>query len=251
MITRTTVLLSTLLAGGSALAAQTSTSLEVDDVLVLQNAQDRAARSALFAKLAKTRVSADFDAISAKDLASYLTVASGNATNFVVMTRQELAPVSMQVADVPLTTVMDLAQRLGDLRFAFAKGAVLLQHKDEVKEYTYLCTYDVRSATLAIPSRAGPELGFTNAEGDNSAVEDEGSSATISGFTVEKMVDLIRSNVLPTTWDKEGISISEHRGVLAVRQTEKGHREVVRLLQQLGAIPVPSLRKPATRAGDP
>lgn len=234
---RITVLLSVFL---SSVAGQSPTKLGVDDILVLQKAQDRAARSALFAKLVKTRVSVDFAAVSAKDLARYLTAASGNATNFVLMTRQALAPVTVQVANVPLTTVMDLAQRLGDVRFAFANGAVLLQHKDEVKEYTYLRTYDVRSATMAIPNRAGPELGFTNGEDDRGfAGEDDSSSSTISGFTVEKMVDLIRSTVLPASWDQEGISISEHRGVLAVRQTEKGHREVLRLLQQLGAIPVP------------
>jgi hypothetical protein len=211
----------------------------IDDVLVLQRAQDRVARAKLYGKLRKTRVTAALEKATPKELARYLAAASGGTTNFVATTKREIEPVSIEVRNAPLTSVLDQAQRLSEVRFVFLAGAVLLQHEDEVKEYTWLRLYDVRAATAVIPDRAGPELGFRSGEQEADFDAGEDSGAPVAGFTADKLVDLIRTHVLPESWDRDGVSLSEVRGVLWVRQTVKGHRAVEELLRQVGALPTP------------
>ena len=52
-----------------------------------------------------------------------------------------------------------------------------------------------------------------------------------------KLVDMIRTHVLPDSWDSGQGSITAMQGVLAVRHTESGHRKVRDLLVKFGAIP--------------
>ena len=210
---------------------------QADEILALEKGKDRRARDLLYNKLHSIRVDVHFERASAADLAEYLTVASGNATNFVVHTKEDLEPVTLRLKRTRLTTVMGIAQRFGVFRFAFRDGIVRIQHDSEVREFTSLRRYDVRWATTPIPSFPGPELRL-KAPGDEEPIVDQDveDSAPASGFTPDRLVDLIRTQVLPDSWDADGVSVSEYRGVLWVRQTDRGHRVVEELLRALGVI---------------
>jgi len=133
-------------------------------VLALQRGEDRKARDELYRKLYESRVDVRLEEASVRDLASFLAAASGNVTNFAAWTVEEIAPITLRLKRTRLTTVMDIAQRFGGVRFVFTKGAVLIQAPGEVKEYTSLRTYSVAAATMHIPSFPGPELRLNTGE---------------------------------------------------------------------------------------
>lgn len=220
-----------------ALALAVSIPAQADEILVLQKGKDRRARDLLFQKLHSIRVDVHFEAATAQQLAEYLTVASGDIVNFAVFTREDIEPLTLRLKRTRLTTVMDIAARFGGLRFAYRNGIVVIQHPDEVREFTSLRRYDVRSATTPIPSYPGPELRL-KAPGDEDLLveEDDGEGASISGFTADRLVDLIRTQVLPESWDGDDIEVTQYRGVLFVRQTDRGHRKVEELMVALGVI---------------
>lgn len=212
---------------------------QADEVLALRRGEDRQARDRLYQKLHSFRVDVHLEDASVKDLAEFLATASGNVTNFAAWTKGDIEPITLRLKRTRLTTVMDIAQRFGGVRFVFSNGVVLIQLPDEVKEYTSLRTYSVAAATMHIPSFPGPDLRLSNGEEDLALDDDTDTENTASGFTADKLVDLIRTHVLPESWDENGVSITQFRGVLHVRQTEKGHRKVVELLRALGVIPTP------------
>ena len=117
-------------------------------------------------------------------------------------TKEDVAPLTLRLKRSRLTTVMSIAQRFGNIRFVFRKGMVLIQHPDEVKEFTWLRSYSIKAATAPLPSFPGPELKLT-APGEENFIasdEDPDENNTASGFTPDKLVDMIRTHVLPESW---------------------------------------------------
>lgn len=231
------------------LLAVASLPAQADEVLALQRAEDRRARDLLYEKLHATQVDVHFEDATPGELARYLAVASGNVTNFVVSTREDIAPLTLRLKRARLTTVMDIAQRFSDLRFAFRNGIVRITHESEVDEYTSLRRYDVRSATTPIPSFPGPELGLRRSGDEDPVVDDDAEGTSASGYTADELVDLIRQHVLPDSWDGDGVEVTQYRGVLRVRQTDRGHRKVEELLRALAVLPSPVRQK--SRVSEP
>ena len=218
---------------------------QADTLLVVERGADRAGRDRLYALLHKTRVDVALEEATPQDLAKFLAVATNNATNFVVRTKDGIEPITIELERARLTTVMDFARRHTDLRFVFKKGLVALEHTDKVREFTSLRRYDVRAATTPIPSYPGPKLGLTPPDAEVEVTEDEvDENNTASGLTPEKLVDVIRTQVDPDSWDGEGVSVTHLRGVLWVRQTDSGHRKTEKLLRSLGVIEAPKLVVP-------
>lgn len=216
------------------------------EVLALQKGEDRVARDALYEKLHETRVRVSLEEAALKDLAEFLMAASGNATNFVVWTKADVEPLTLRLPRSRITALMGIVQRAYDVRFVFGKSVVLIEHEDEVEEYTYLRTYDIKAATAPIKSFPGPKLGLNAGERDDFAAIEDDEGAPASGLTADRVVDLVRTHVLPDSWDVDGVSITQWRGVLRVRQTERGHRKVRQLLRALGVVPAPvRAQKPA------
>ncbi len=214
-------------------------SAQAAEVLALQKGQDRAARNALYQKLYKSRVRVNLEKASLKDLAEFLMAATGHETNFVVWTKADVEPITIELKRARVSSLMGIVRDSYDVRFVFRKGVVLIQHADEVKEYTYLKTYNMRAATTPIKSFPGPELTLNTGEQEDLAGDDDDEGASASGLTADKVIDLIRTHVLPDSWDVDGISVTQWNGVLRVRQTELGHEKVAKLLVALGVVPSP------------
>ena len=225
-----------------ALALAVSIPAQADEVLVLHKGKDRRARDLLYHELHSIRVDVTLDEATPQMLAEYLTVASGNIVNFVVVSREDFEPLTLRLKRARLTTVMDIAARFGDLGFTYRNGLVAIQRASEVTEYTSLRRYDVRASTTPIPSFPGPELKLTAPGDDDASVGDgDEEGSPVSGFTADRLVDLIRTQVLPESWDGDDVDVSEHRGVLFVRQTDRGHRKVEELLVAMGVIARPTV----------
>ena len=227
-----------------------------DDLLVVEKRNDLAARNRLLGRLQKIIVTVNFEDATAKDVVRYLQAASGNTVNFIVSTRttkaDDLPKLTLRLKSVSLANVMSVIEQQTGLRFTYSSSLVFLKPKDEVKEFAYLRIYDVRAAVMPVPNFKGPKLGL-RPPGEEEAVEEEEEPKPIL-FDSDKIIDLIRTNVVTDSWDKEGISIDAMRGVLLVRQTVKGHKHVHDLLVKLGAIPAtrrivrrPVVRRPAKK----
>jgi len=212
---------------------------QADELLVLQRGQDRHARDLLYSELHAVLADVDLEDATLAELAEYLTAASGEITNFAVFTEADFEPLTLQLERTRLTTVMDIAQRFAKIRFVFRNGVVVIKGRDEVVEYTSLRRYDIRAATVTIPSRPGPDLRLRTPGDEDSVADDEAEEVTTSGFTADKLVDLIRTQVRPESWDENGTSVTQLHGVLWVRQTDSGHRRVEELLRALGVIVAP------------
>ena len=102
---------------------------------------------------------------------------------------------------------------------------------------TVLAMHDVRALTMPITDFAGPRLGLGNVEDPN----DEGGAfggplESRSRLEGDQIVELVRSNVAPGTWEEEGVSIDMHEGLLIVRHTPAVQRHVRRLLADLATF---------------
>jgi len=211
------------------------------DLLVVERKADRAGRDLLLRKLKKVRVTLSFNEASAEETAQYLSAAAGKGIAFIVSSRtvksSELPKLTLTLKGLSLANAMAVISTQTEVRYVYRSGVVFIKPKDEVKEFTYLQIYDVRAATMKMPNFRAPKLGLNLGEEGGNFEEPEESDTTTSGFDSDKLVDLIRTMVLPESWDSEQASITTMNGVLMVRQTESGQRKVRELLVKLGAVP--------------
>jgi hypothetical protein len=226
---------------GLALCAPAALTAQDKDLLVIERKADRAGRDLLLRKLKKVRVTLSLNEASAEDVAQYLTAAAGKGIAFIVSSKSvkssELPKLTLKLKGISLTNAMAVISTQTELRYVYRAGVVFIKPKGEVKEFSYLQLYDVRAATMRIPSFPAPKLGLNLGEEGGNFEEPEESTTTTSGFDTDKLVDLIRTMVLPDSWDSDRASIAQMNGVLMVRQTESGQRKVRELLVQLGAVP--------------
>ena len=222
-------------------APPTALTAQGRDLLVIERKADRAGRDLLLRKLKKVRVTLSFHEASAEDVAQYLTTAAGKGIAFIVssksMKSSELPKLTLTLKKISLTNAMAVISTQTEIRYVYRAGVVFIKPKDEVKEFSYLQLYDVRAATMKMPVFVAPKLGLNLGEDGGNFEEPEESDTTTSGFDADKLIDLIRTMVLPESWDSEGASIAQMNGVLMVRQTESGQRKVRELLVKLGAVP--------------
>ncbi|MCA8956703.1 MAG: hypothetical protein KDC87_11570 [Planctomycetes bacterium] len=221
-----------------------------DDLLVVEAPGERGARNQLLARLANIRVTVHWNDASAKEVAQFLQSASGKSMNVVVSSRtvkpEAMPRVTMTLKNITVKNLMALVQDQTDLRFTYQSGVVFLKPKDEVKARTFLRMYDVRAAVMPVKNfKPRYKLGLrVNEEEAGVGVDDEEAKPLL--FDADRLVELVRGNAAKDSWDRPGVSIDSLNGILLVRQSVRGHREVRDLLVQLGAIP-PTLRVVARR----
>ncbi len=110
-------------------------------------------------------------------------------------------------------------------------GMVQLVTKEFSGGKLYLSKYDVRDIVEGVPDRPAPEMKLQIGLEDEEFPEEDDPTPTI--VDVGALTDLVRANIDPDSWDVEGASISDARGVLLVRQTKTVHQKVEQLLNDL------------------
>lgn len=221
---------------GAALGAQ-------DPILIVEAPRDRVARNLLESRLAKVRVDLKLADEGPKEIAERLNLYARDVTDFLVRPHDgdsDYASLKLNLKRTTIRNCMSIVQSMSDVRFVYKAGVVMLTHKDDVKEVTTLVLYDVRAATFKLKDFPGPKIGQRIGEEEDEVEEETDSDNTPSGLTLEKLEEVIRAQILPESWGGEnGASISAANGVLIVRQSERGHREIRQLLYQLGVGPNP------------
>ncbi|HZN37681.1 MAG TPA: hypothetical protein VFD82_02700 [Planctomycetota bacterium] len=216
-----------------------------DDVLAVERAQDLRARDAASTLLRATRSDWNARAITPRDLCRLLTTASGDKVAFVAAAKGDAAttPFDLELKAATPLLVMAVTQLTTGLRFVWRSGVVFLVPKEEVRPLVLLVLYDLRAECAPLKSFPGPRLGLVPGGTEAVFPPEEDSGTTVSGFTAELIERLIKENVTPEAWATDSVSLTNHNGLFLVRQTPQGHREIARLLDQLGLVPLPIVRR--------
>lgn len=236
-----------LLLVATSLAAQ-----RLHEVVVVEQRDDIAARDRAGALLTETKLPLR-GSLAIDQVCRLLQSACADKLNFRFMSKTkkvpDVAPLEVDLEQTTPLQVLALVQTQLELQPTWRAGLIALVPKDEVKPATWLEIYDVRAETMAVSDFPGPELTL-RAPGDEprtSATEEE-SKTTVSGFNADQLVELVRAHAPGGTWDGDGVSLSAQGGILLVRQTESGHRQVREVLAGLGvaaALPAAKQAKPA------
>ncbi len=235
----------------------TSLPAQVDDILLVERAGDRAGRNLLVRELRRTRMDLNAADMSVKDFATFLSIGMDNKINFLVSSREmdpaDLPTISLNVKNLNLLSMMGVISRQTDLRFVYTSGVVMIKPKDEVREQRSLVVYDIRAAVAPLRDFPGPTLELRRDGDDYEPIPESDTDKTISGFDIDTIQDLIRVHVAPESWDEDGNSMSSSSGSLIVRQTARNHAALRKFLIKVGAIPAPTItgrRAQRSRAQD-
>ena len=153
------------------------------------------------------------------------------------------APLDLELKAATPWTVMAVVQQTTGLRFVWRSGVVFLVAKEEVRPLVTLVLYDLRALCAPLKSFPGPRLGLVPGGTEAEFPPEEDSGTTVSGFTAELIERLIKENVTPEAWATDTVSLTNQNGLFLVRHTPQGHREIARLLDQLGLVPLPVVRR--------
>lgn len=218
-----------------------------DDALAVERREDVRGRDTTVALLRSIRADWQMRDTMPKDFCRQLSAATGDKMTFLFAAKGEAAATpafDLELRAVTPLTAMAVVQQVTGLRFVWRSGVVFLVGKDEVRSFTYLQLYDLRAVCTPLKSFPGPELGLLRADGNGAVFPPEtDSGTTVSGFTAELVERLIKENVTPDAWATDGVSLTNQKGLLLVRHTPQGHREIARLLDDLGLVPLPSVRQ--------
>ena len=179
----------------------------------------------------------------------------------VTSLREALAPLA-QLADVPIHVTAEAEEAVQDagvvfdldlassrsvrsvlnLVFEFAgdevdwtvrHGVVYATTFADARELV-LRRYDLRGATAGVVSSSPPPIGQLGVSGWEPEEEFNTRERVETGLSADTIVDLVRDNVDPESWDLDGASLRLVGGILFVRNTEEVQARVQKLLAQFG-----------------
>ncbi|MCB9918194.1 MAG: hypothetical protein H6832_07305 [Planctomycetes bacterium] len=201
------------------------------EALVTERREDARERDRLVLALSKLRVSVNWKAATpervARDLASHV----GDACAFFVRSRdgaRDWETIDLELDKRPLVQALSIIASVSKIRFVFRSGVVLVVHEDAVRPELFLETYDLRMLTRKVRDYPAPEVGVPT---DREPQVEDSEERTASGFDEDRFEELLRSSVLPGSWEN-GATILRSGGIFFVRQSEQGHREIRSLLRK-------------------
>ncbi|MHC4897416.1 MAG: hypothetical protein ACYTGW_09955 [Planctomycetota bacterium] len=127
---------------------------------------------------------------------------------------------------------LDIIGAKTGVRWKIAHGIVQLVTEEKSGGRMFLRHYEVRDIVEGVPDKPGIDLKL-GVPGEEEALAEEEEEAKPTVVDAGKLVDLIRANIAPESWDAGSANITEQRGVLLVRQTREVHAKVKQLLTEL------------------
>lgn len=228
---------------------------QADEILLIERSADRAGRDRLVQTFRKLRMDLRGEDLTAAELAMRLRAATDAKVNFIVSSKKgaiELPTTTFDLRKHPMLSVMATVARATPLRFVYRAGLVQLKPSDEVRELTVLRMYDLTAATARLRDRPGPKLSLRVPDEEVPEAEPDDSGKTLSGFSIDRVQELLQAHVDAASWDRPGVAMHAWNGVLIVRQTERNHAEIRALLREFGVIYAPqkqrSVRKTVKKA---
>jgi hypothetical protein len=133
-------------------------------------------------------------------------------------------PVTFKLKNVPAEMVLRLVFKELSLTYYFDNGVVMVTTPDEAEQILETRVYRVDDLVDSPSAGKGAE-----------AVNIFSGKRQNKVSYIDRLIDLVVSTVMPTTWDTVGGpgSISKYRGTLVISQTSQVHREIQKLLNDL------------------
>ncbi len=190
----------------------------------------------IYVKLESVSFPPRFEDAPIEEVASFLQSLTG--VNFLLSTAaRDLDPETKKIRlDLPETNVKKLLEILSDIspfRFRVKYGVVQIVTPEEMKGGQYLAFYEVRDITKPIPNFPAPEVNLIPSGGIETPEEElpERDSFLINDST---LVDLIKNNVNPESWDADPRNtIQIQQGTLVISQTREVQEKIKKLLSGL------------------
>jgi hypothetical protein len=220
-----------------------------DDVLIVERPEDLRAYAAAVRQLQRVRADFNIEAASPRELCRLFGTLAGEQLPFSCAVKDDEAgePVTLHLKQATLWAAMVASQLQTEHRFVFRAGVVFLLPKSRVQQFRITAIYDLRPQCAPVRNFPGPRLGLRGLEEQAEDEAAEESTTTVSGFTAEGIETLIREHVTPEQWGNDGVSISNDNGLFVVRHSLSGHRELRRLLDTLGLLPLPRVVRAGRR----
>ncbi len=131
---------------------------------------------------------------------------------------------------------LDIIGAKTGVKWKIEHGIVKLVTAEKAGGRMFLRPYEVRDIVEGVPDKPGIDLKLS-VPGEEEALVEEEAEAKPTVVDAGRLVDLIRANIDPASWEVPGANITEQRGVLLVRQTKEVHAKVRQLLTELrGAV---------------
>lgn len=233
-MTRLAFLTLAALLGAAPLAAAQATVVRVPE----QAPSGDVKAGAVWAKLATQRVSLDFDDAPALEVIKFLRQTSG--VNLVVDQAARADSglddkrVSLEVTEIPLRSALTLVLDFVELVARWRHGVLLITTADRARGDATLQIYDVRDITHKLTNFPGPKIELASGSGadDGGGLmfgDDGGEDATP---TTDEIVETVKA-ALGDAAEAPGCSMAILGGLLVVRQTAEGHREILSVLAML------------------
>jgi beta-lactamase regulating signal transducer with metallopeptidase domain/thiol-disulfide isomerase/thioredoxin len=152
--------------------------------------------------------------------------------------------VSLTLTNVPLKAALDIMLTMLDLHWTVRRGAIFISDLDGVLPEPTLIPYDIKDLVGRVPATLG----------DKAVLDNRGGTADLGELahqplTAEALVELIRREVFPETWEAKRNSMSLRDGNLIVINLTQVQNQITRLLDALRGADIFSLRALA-KAGE-
>ncbi|MCB9831963.1 MAG: hypothetical protein H6807_05760 [Planctomycetes bacterium] len=122
-----------------------------------------------------------------------------------------------------------------ELTYTFRNNAIVVVGKTEASGQVIPRVYEVRDLTIQLPDFRPPNLSLRpGPAGEASAIAVFGEEGEpVRETEPEQLIDLVRDNVRPTSWEIEGRSLELSAGQLVAVTTPEVHREIDNFLEDL------------------
>ncbi len=143
------------------------------------------------------------------------------------------SPIQFRVKDVPGELVLKLVTQMLGIGYAFRDEALFFTRPDRVEE-SVVQVYDVRDLMWTLRDYPGPVFEKAEEAGAWMSL----STETREAYTVDQLVETIRRNIEPATWDDPGrATIVSLSGALFVLQAPSVHEKMREFLEAVRSSP--------------
>ncbi|MHC5080808.1 MAG: hypothetical protein ACYTHN_17505 [Planctomycetota bacterium] len=142
--------------------------------------------------------------------------------------------IQLKVDEIPLQEALNLVLNLKGLAYSVENGVLIITTQEGAQGAAELRVYDIRDLMVKLDDFPGVDIRLRSGaeEAMPPMTGDESTEEPITGDTI---VNLIRENISPDTWDTPPNQINFRQGNLIVRNQPRVHELVLTLLDNLRA----------------
>mgnify|MGYP002713132062 CR=1 FL=1 len=201
-----------------------------------RKAEDDSANIAVLKVLEGTKVDHNFAETSLTEWVDFYKSAT-NLTFLISgkvkeLDEEQTTLTGFKIGRKSIRAALDIISTITPLRWRIKDGVVWIQSKEESSGDLLPRIYDVREIVNPLSNYPGRDIHQRIGDGDD-ALGDETEPTPIV-VDIGKLQELIKANIVPESWERDGVDIMEAGGSsLIVTQTEEIQNKVESLLRDL------------------